>query len=216
MSNSLQPHGLQHTRPPLSNTSSWSLLKLMPTESVMPSNHLILCRRLLLLGRGSTVINKASGCYGTPVELFKTLKDDAIKVLHSLCQEIWRTQKWPQDWKRSILIPIPKKGSTKECANHWTVAVITHTSKVMLKILRAKLQQYANQELPDVQAGFRKERGTRNQIANIPGSQRKLGNFRKTSTSVSLTMLKLLTVWIIKNCGKLLERREYPTILPVS
>ena len=167
MSNSLQPHGLQHTRPPLSNTSSWSLLKLMPTESVMPSNHLILCRRLLLLGRGSTVINKASGCYGTPVELFKTLKDDAIKVLHSLCQEIWRTQKWPQDWKRSILIPVPKKGSTKECANHWTVAVITHTSKVMLKILRAKLQQYANQELPDVQAEFRKGKGTRDQIANI-------------------------------------------------
>ena len=167
MSDSLQPHGLQHTRPPLSNTSSWSLLKLMPTESVMPSNHLILCRRLLLLGRGSTVINKASGCYGTPVELFKTLKDDAIKVLHSLCQEIWRTQKWPQDWKRSILIPIPKKGSTKECANHWTVALITHTSKVMLKILRARLQQYANQELPDVQAGFRKGRRTRYQIANI-------------------------------------------------
>jgi len=167
MSDSLQPHGLQHTRPPLSNTSSWSLLKLMPTESVMPSNHLILCRRLLLLGRGSTVINKASGCYGTPVELFKTLKDDAIKVLHSLCQEIWRTQKWPQDWKRSILIPIPKKGSTKECANHWTVALITHTSKVMLKILRARLQQYANQELPDVQAELRKGKGTRDHVANI-------------------------------------------------
>ena len=85
MSDTLQPHGLQHTRPPLSNTSSWSLLKLMPTETVMPSNHLILCRPLLLLGRGSTVINKASGCYGTPVELFKTLEDDAVKVLHSLC-----------------------------------------------------------------------------------------------------------------------------------
>ena len=179
MSDSLQPHGLQHTRPPLSNTSSWSLLKLMPTESVMPSNHLILCRRLLLLGRGSTVINKASGCYGTPVELFKTLKDDAIKVLHSLCQEIWRTQKWPQDWKRSILIPIPKKGSTKECANHWTVAVITHTSKVMLKILRAKLQQYANQELPDVQAEFRKGKGTRDQVANIHCIIEKAREFQK-------------------------------------
>ena len=116
---------------------------------------------------GSTAINKASRCDRIPVELFKTLKDDAIKVLHSLCQEIWRTQKWPQDWKRSILIPISKKGSTKECANHQTTALISHASKVMLKILDARLQHYVNQELPDVQAGFRKGRGTRIQIANV-------------------------------------------------
>ena len=115
----------------------------------------------------STVVNKASGCDEIPAGLFKSLKDDAIKVLHSLCQQIWKTQQWPQDWKRSILIPIPKKGSTKECANHRTVALISHASKVMLKILHARLQHYANQELPDVQVGFRKVRGTREQIASI-------------------------------------------------
>ena len=102
-----------------------------------------------------------------PVELFKTLKDDDIKLLHSICQQIWKTQQWPWDWKRSFLIPIPKKGSTKECANHRTVALISHASKVMLKILHARLQHYANQELPDVQVGFRKVRGTREQIASI-------------------------------------------------
>ena len=105
----------------------------------------------------STAVNKASGCDEIPVKLFKSLKDEAIKVLHSLCQQIWKTQQWPQDWKRSILIPIPKKGSTKECANHQTVALISHASKVMLKIQHARLQNYVNQELPDVQTGFRKE-----------------------------------------------------------
>ena len=99
--------------------------------------------------------------------LLPSLKKDVIKVLHSLCQQIWNTQQWPQDWKRSILIPTPKKGSSKECANHWTVALIFHARKVMLKILHAGLQHYVNQELPDVQAGFRKGRGTRDQIANI-------------------------------------------------
>ena len=115
----------------------------------------------------STDVNKASECDEISAELFKSLKDDAIKVLHSLCQQIWKTQQWPQDWQRSILIPIPKKGSTKECANHWTVTLITHASEVMLKILHARLQHYVNQELPDVQAGFRKGKGTRDQIANI-------------------------------------------------
>ena len=99
--------------------------------------------------------------------LLPSLKEDVIKVLHSLCQHIWKTQQWPQDWKRSILIPTPKKGSSKECANHWTIALIFHARKVMLKILHAGLQHYVNQELPDVQAGFRKGRGTRDQIANI-------------------------------------------------
>ena len=101
---------------------------------------------------GSTAVNKASGCTGIPVELFKTLKDDVIKVLHSICQQIWKTQQWPQGWKRSIFIPIPEKCSTKECANHQTVALISHASKGMLKIAHARLQHYANQELPDVQS----------------------------------------------------------------
>ena len=105
---------------------------------------------------GSTAVNKASGYNGIPVELFKTLKDDAFKVLPSICQQIWKTQQWPQDWKRSILIPVLKKVRTKECANHRTVALILHATKVMLKIVHARRQYYANQEFPDVQAGFRK------------------------------------------------------------
>ena len=110
---------------------------------------------------GSTTANKASASDGIPAELFKILKDDAIKVLHSVCQEIWKTQQWPQDWNRSILIPIPKKGNTKECSNYCKIALISHaTSKIILKILQARLQQYVNGELPDVQAGFRKGRGT--------------------------------------------------------
>ena len=112
---------------------------------------------------GSITTNKASGSDGIPVELLQILKDDALKVLHSICQQIWKTQQWPQDWKRSVFIPIPKK----ECSNYHTFAVISHTSKVMLKILQVRLQQYMNRELPDVQAAFRKGRGTRDQIANI-------------------------------------------------
>ena len=102
-----------------------------------------------------------------PVELFQILKDDTVKVLHSICQQIWKTQQWPQDWKRSVFIPIPKKGNAKECSNYHTIVLISHTSKVMSKILQTRLQQYMNRELPDVQAGFRKGRGTRDQIANI-------------------------------------------------
>ena len=112
-------------------------------------------------------MNKASGGDGISVELFQILKDDAVKVLHSICQEIWKTQQWPQDWKRSVFIPIPKKGNAKECLNYCTIALISHASKVMLKILQVRLQQYMNHELPDVQAGFRKGRGTRDQTANI-------------------------------------------------
>ena len=111
--------------------------------------------------------NKASGGDGIPVELFQILKDDAVKVLHSICQQIWKTQQWPQDWKRSVFIPVPKKDKAKECSNYRTIALISHASKVMLKILQARLQRYVNRELPDVQAGFRKGRGTRDQIANI-------------------------------------------------
>ena len=127
----------------------------------------------------SITMNKASGCDGIPVELFQILKDDAVKVLHSIWQQIWKTQQWPQDWKRSIFIPIPKKGSPKECSNYRTIALISHASKVMLKILQAWLQQYMNRELPDVQAGFRKGRGTRDQIANIRWIIEKAREFQK-------------------------------------
>jgi len=116
---------------------------------------------------GSITTNKASAGDGIPVELFQILKDDVVKVLHSICQQIWETQQWPQDWKRSVFIPIPKKGNVKECSKYHTVALISHATKIMHKILQARLQQYMNRELPDVQAGFRKGRGTRDQIANI-------------------------------------------------
>jgi len=111
--------------------------------------------------------NKASGGDGFPVELFQILKDDAMKVLHSICQQIWKTQQWPQDWKVSVFIPVPKKGNAKECSNYHTIALISHACKVMLKILQARLKQYMYYELPDVQAGFRKGRGTRDQSASI-------------------------------------------------
>ena len=112
-------------------------------------------------------MNKASGSDGIPAEVFQILKDDAVKVLHSICQQIWKTQQWSQDWKMSVFLPITKKGNAKECSNYHTIALISHASKVMLKILQARFQQYVNDELPDVQAGFRKGRGTRDQIANI-------------------------------------------------
>ena len=112
-------------------------------------------------------MNKANGSDGIPGELFQILKDDAVKVLQSICQQIWKTQQWPQDWKRAVFIPIPKKGHAKECSNYCTIALISHASKVMLKVLQSRLQKYMNQELSDVQSGFRKGRGTRDQIANI-------------------------------------------------
>ena len=131
----------------------------------------------------SITTNKASGGDGIPIELFETLKDDAAKVLHSVCQQVWETQQWPQDWKRSVFIPIPTKGNAKECSNYRTITLISHASKVMLQILQARLQQYVNRELPDVQAGFRKGRGTRDQIANIRLIIEKAREFQKTSTS---------------------------------
>jgi len=112
-------------------------------------------------------LNKANGGDGIPGELFQILKDDAVKVLHSICQQMWKTQQWPQYWKRSVFIPIPKKGNAKKCSNYGTIVLISHASKGMFKILQARLQQYMNHELSDVQAGFRKGRGTRDQIANI-------------------------------------------------
>ena len=124
-------------------------------------------------------MNKASGGDGIPVELFQIVKDDAVKVLHSICQQIWKTQQWPQDWKRSVFIPIPKKSNANESSNYHTIALISHASKVMLKILHARLQQYMNHELPDVQGGFRKGRGTRDQIADIRWIIEKVKEFQK-------------------------------------
>ena len=147
------------------------------------------------------MMNKASGGDGIPVELFKILKDDAVKVLHSVCQQIGKTQ-WPQDWKRPLFIPIPKKHNAKECSNYHTIALISHASKVMLKILQARLQY----ELPDVQPGFKKGRGTRVKFPTSVGSQEKQEKSRKTSTSASLTTLKPLTVWITTKYGKFLKR----------
>ena len=166
---------------------------------------------------GSITTNKASGGDGIPVELFQILKDDAVKVLHSICQHIWKTQQWPQDWKRSVFIPIPKKGNAKECSKYCTIALISYTSKVMFKILQARLQQYMNCELPDVQAGFRKGRGTRDQTANIHCIiEKKQDSSRKTSISVLLTTPKPSTVWITINCGKFWKRWEYQNTWPAS
>ena len=135
-------------------------------------------------------INRDSGGDGIPVKLFQILKDDTVKVLHSICQQIWKTQQWPQDWKRSVFIPIPKKGNAKECSNYCTIELTLHTSKIMLKILQARLQQYVNHEHPDVQAGFRKCRRTRDQIAYIHWNIEKAYSFRKTSITALLTMPK--------------------------
>ena len=136
-------------------------------------------------------------------------------MLHSVCQQIWKTQQWPQDWKRSVFILAPKKVYAKECSNYHTVALISHANKVMLKILQAMLQQHMNHELPDVQAGSRKGRGTRDQISNIHWIKKQESS-RKTSTSALLTMPKPLTVWITINCGKFFERWEYQTTWPAS
>ena len=150
-------------------------------------------------------MNKPSGGDGIPAELFKTLNDDAIKLLHSIYQQIWKTQQWPQDcW--SVFIPIPKKDNGKKCSNYHTIALTSHASKVMLKILQARLQQYVNQELPHVQVGFRKGKVNRDEIANTCWIMEKAMEYQKNLTSASLTMLKTLTVWITINCGKLFKR----------
>ena len=139
-----------------------------------------------------------------------------MKVLHSICQQIWKTQQWPQDWKRSVFIPVPKKGNAKECSNYCTIVLISHASKVILRILQDRLQQYMNRELPDVQAGFRKTRGTEMKLPTSAGSSTKQESSRKTSISALLTMPKPMTVWITKNCGKFCKRWEYQTTWPAS
>ena len=151
---------------------------------------------------GSITMNKASGDDRIPVELFQILKDDAVKKLHSICQQICKTQQWPQDWKRSVFIPIPKKGNAKECSNYHTVALILHARKVMLKILQARLQQYMNCELPDVQDGFRKAVKPVIKLPTFTGSSKKQDSSKKTSISALLPTPNPLTVWITINCGK--------------
>ena len=150
----------------------------------------------------SITTNKASGGDGIPVELFQILKNDAMKVLHSICQQIWKTQQWPQDWKRSVFISIPKKGNAKECSNYGTIALISHARKVMLKILQDRLQKYVSQELPDIQAGFRKGRGTRDQIADILWIIEKAREFQKNIYFCFIDYAKTF-VWTTTNWGKL-------------
>ena len=137
-------------------------------------------------------------------------------MLNSICQQIWKTQQWPQDSERSVFILIPKKGNAKECSNYHTIAFISHTTKVMLKILQARLQQYMNHELSDVQAGFRKGRGTRDQISNICWIIEKANEFQENMASALLTIPKPLTVWITRNCGKFFKRWEYHITWPAS
>ena len=136
------------------------------------------------------------------IEKSKLGIDDVVKVLHSICKQIWKTQQWPQDWKRSVFIPIPKKGNSKECSNYCITALISHASKVMVKILQARPQQYVNRELPDVQAGFRKGRGTRDQIVNICWIMEKAREFQKNIYFCFIDYAKAFDVWITINCGK--------------
>ena len=167
-------------------------------------------------------MNKGSGGDGIPAELFQIIKHDAVKVLHSVCQQIWKTQQGAQIWKWSVSISIPKKPSVKECFNYFTTELILHATKVIFKILQARLEQYMNQELPDIQDGFRKGRGTRDQIASICWVIQKAGQFRKTSTLLHWLHKSLwlcgsqqpLTVWITTNCGKFLKRWVSQTTWP--
>ena len=162
----------------------------------------------------SITMNKASGGDGIPVELFQILKDNAVKMLHSICQQIWKTQQWAQDWKRSVFIPIPEKGSAKECSNYCTLALISHASKVMLKILQARLQQYVNCEFPDVQADFRKGRGIRDQIANSRWIMEKAREFQKNMYFCLIDYAKAFDC-VDHNCGKVFKRWEYQIRLPL-
>ena len=158
-------------------------------------------------------MNKAGGGDGIPVEVFQILKDDAVKVLNSICQQGWKTQHWPQDWKRSVFIPIPKKGNVKECSNYHTITLISHTSKVMLKILQTRLQQYVNRELPDVQDGFRKGRGTRHQIANNHWIIEKAREFQKNIYFCFIDSAKAF-VWLTTNENSSRDGNTRPPDLP--
>ena len=161
-------------------------------------------------------MNKASGSDGIPVEFFQILEDDAVKVLHSICQQIWKTQQRPQDWKMSVFIPIPKKGNDKECSNYHTIALTSHASKVMFKILQARLQQYVNHERPDVQAGFRKGRGTRDQIANICWIIEEAREFQKNINFCFIDYAKAFDCVDHNKLWKILKEMGIPDHLPAS
>ena len=156
-------------------------------------------------------MNKANGGDGILVELFQILKDDAIKVLHSICQQIGKTHQWPQDWKRSVFIPIPKKGNAKECSNYRMIILTSHASKAMLQILQARLQQYVNREIPDVHSGFRKGRGTRDQIANICWIIKKAREFQKNIYFCFIDYTKAFHCVDHNKLWKILKRWEYQT-----
>ena len=160
---------------------------------------------------GSLTMNKASGCYGIPIELFQILKDDAVKVMHSIYQQVWKTQQWSQNWKRSVFIPIPKKGNAKECSNYRTIALISHASKVMFKFLQARFQQYVNCEFQMFKLVLEKAEEPEIKLPTSVESLKQQESSRKTSISALLTMPKPLTVWITTNCGKFFRRWEYQT-----
>ena len=164
----------------------------------------------------SITINKANGDDGILVELFQILKDDAVKVLHTICQQIWRTQQWLQDWKSSVFIPIPKKGNPKECSNYHAIVLISDTSKEMLNILQARLQQYVNHELPDVQAGFRKGRGARDQIASIRWIIEKAREFQKNIHFCFLDYAKAFDCVGHNKLWKILKEMGIPDHLTAS
>ena len=162
-------------------------------------------------------MNKINGGDGLPVELFQILKDDAVKMPHSMCQQIWKTQQWPQDWKGSVFISIPKKGNAKECSSYGTTTLISHASKVMVKIVQVRLQQYMNHELPDVQAGFRKGRGTRDQIANIRWIIKKATEFQKNIYFCFIDYTKAFDCVDHNKLWKILKEMgipDHPTCLP--
>ena len=158
----------------------------------------------------SITTNKASGGDRTPVDLSQILKDDVVKDLHTICQQIWKTQQWPQDWKRSFFIPIPKKGNAKECSNYCTIELISHASKEMLKILQVRLQQYVNHELPDVQVGFRKGRGARDQLANIHWIIKKAREFQKNIYFCFIDHAKAFDCLDHNKPWKILKEMEIP------
>ena len=213
VSNSLRPHGLQHARLPCPLPSPGACSNSCPSSQW--------CHPTIL----SSVISFSSRLQSFPalgsfpMSQFFASGGQSIRVLASAsvkCQQIWKTQQWPQDWKRSVFIPIPKKGNAKEGSNYHTIALISHVSKIMLKIIQARLQQYVNHEFPDVQAEFRKGRGTRDQIANICWIIERAREFQKNIYFCFIDYAKPLTVWITINCGKFWKRWNYQTTWPAS
>ena len=194
----------------------WSLLGTSSTIQATSARGIRICAWALKSEKGSVWWElQKEASHSWLCNLGPGKKDDAVKVLHSICQQIWKTQQWPQDWKRSVCIPIANKGNTKECSNYRTIAFIAHASKVMLKILQARLQQNVNRELPDVQAGFRKGRGTRDQIANICSIIKKAREIQKNIYFCFTDYAKTF-LWITINCGKFWRRWEYQNTWPAS